>query len=161
MKATLIFFMILLTGGCVSVNLGTSRTHRAEGVRYSEPKSPFVKQDLDAVDAAWKNPRNGAVISYLSECQDPLDPPLDQIVSGVLNGLSQLRVEQEETLTFQEREARRVRAEGRVDGVPSLIDLLVFKRNHCIYILSYVGVKDAFAAHHSEFDRFLRGFRVP
>jgi hypothetical protein len=62
---------------------------------------------------------------------------------------------------MQEREGRRVHAAGKVDGVPTEIDLLAFKRNHCIYILSYVGVKKAFTEDRSAFTKFIEGFRAP
>jgi hypothetical protein len=82
-------------------------------------------------------------------------------VQGVIVGLSDLNVESKETVTVQSREGRRVLASGKVDGVPSLIDLLVFKRNTCIYILTYVGVKSAFNENRGDFNKFLESFRAP
>jgi hypothetical protein len=113
------------------------------------------------VDAAWKNPKNGNVISYLSDCQDPNDPPLEQIVAGVLGALTDLKYENEESPMVQGRESRRVLASGKVDGVPTEIDLLAFKRNQCIYILTYLGVKKTFSENHRDFGQFIEGFKAP
>ena len=152
----------MITGtGCVTVKLNSEGGKRAEGVQISTPSSPFVSDSRPEVDAAWKNSKNGNVISYISDCQDPSDPPLEQITAGVVNALSELKILEEQTTTMQEREARRVHASGKVDGVPTEIDLLAFKRNHCIYILSYVGVKKAFAEDRAAFTRFIGGFRAP
>lgn len=160
-KATLIFITLFLSS-CVSVKLGTSdETKRATNVVYREPKAPFVKDDRTEVDASWRHPRNGNSISFLSDCKDPSDPPLDNIVQGVVVGLGDLNFESKETVTVQGREGRRVLASGKVDGVPSLIDLLVFKRNQCIYILTNVGVKSAFAENRADFAKFVEGFRAP
>lgn len=160
-------FLILISisgilSGCVTVKMANDGTgKRAEGVAFAEPKNPFAREDRKEVDAAWKNPANGNVISYISDCADPTDPSLEQIVGGVLTGLSELKVNAEETTTVQGREGRRVHASGKVDGVPSEIDLLAFKRNHCIYILTYVGVKRSFPDDRGAFAKFIEGFRVP
>lgn len=113
------------------------------------------------VDAAWKNPKNGNLISYLTDCHDESDPALDFIVQGALGGLTDLKYDRKDSPMIQGREARRVVASGRVDGVPSKIDLLAFKRDNCIFILSYVGVQKSFAENHSQFERFIEGFRAP
>lgn len=162
MRFTTLIFLSLLISSCVSVKLGNSDDpKRATGVEYRDPKSPFSKEDNKSLDASWKNPRNGNSIAFLSDCKDPSDPPLDNIVQGVIVGLSDLNVESKETVTVQGREGRRVLASGKVDGVPSLIDLLVFKRNQCIYILTNVGVKTAFHENRGEFTKFLESFKAP
>jgi hypothetical protein len=160
-KTVLIFTTLLLGTGCVTVKLGGQESQRADGVTFRDPPSPFVRDNRIEVDAAFKNPRNGNVISYLSDCKDPTDPPLDSIVTGVLAGLTEMKTESKEPLQILGREGRRVVAHGKVDGVLSGIELLVFKRNQCVYILSYVGVKDAFSENRADFNRFIEGFRVP
>lgn len=162
-RHALIFIFVSLTcANCVSLNIGPSHaSKRATEVKFAEPDRIFVKDDRPDVDAAWKNPQNGNFITYLSDCQENSDPTLDDIVQGAISSLSELKVESNQTLTFQEREARRVLAAGKVDGVASQIDLLAFKRNRCIFILSYVGVRKHFAQNHAVFDRFLESFRAP
>jgi hypothetical protein len=152
----------LLAAGCVSVNLGGgSGPHRATGVQVQPPGSPFTKEDRDDVDGAWKNSRNGNMLSYISDCQDSSDPSLETILQGAISGLNDLKVEANESPTIQGREAKRVLASGKVDGVASKIDILTFKRNKCIYILSYVGVNSSFSQDHGAFDKFVQGFRAP
>jgi hypothetical protein len=148
---------------CVSVKLaGTGdNTTRAVGVRYVDPESPFAKDQRTDIDAAWKNPKNGNLISYLSDCQDSADPSLDSIVQGALSGLSELHVDSTQSPRVQSREARRVTATGKVDGVLTRTDLLAFKRNNCIYILSYVGVVATFDENRASFDKFISGFQAP
>lgn len=154
-------FTVLAGAGCVTVKIADNDVRRAEGVKFNEPSAPFTKEDRDEVDAAWKNSANGNVISYLSDCNDPTDPPLTQITAGVVGGLSELNILDEKSVTVQGREGRRVHASGKVDGVPTEIDILAFKRNHCIFVLSYVGVKAAFAANRPAFNKFIEGFRAP
>lgn len=166
MTRTILFYVSILffsTTACVSVKLSTAEgsTKRAVGVQYAAPASPFAKNENPDVDASWQNAKNGNVISFLSDCKDPSDPPLDNIVAGVVAGVSDLKFDSRDEVDVQGREGRRVVATGRVDGVPSAIEMLVFKRNYCIYILTYAGVKSTFAANRSEFAKFTQGFRAP
>lgn len=162
MSKLILLFTAAFFTGCVTVNLGDgSKGQKAKGVEYMEPAAPFVKEARDTVDAAWKNAKNGNVISYLSDCKDPSDPPLDHIVQGVLAGLNDVKVESTESPMIQGREARHVVAFGKVDGVPTGTELVVFKRNFCIYILSYVGVQKFFPENRAAFTQFTSGFRAP
>lgn len=160
---TTIFILVLqlFTVSCVTVKLADNGGKKASGVTYSQPGKPFSEESRDDVDAAWKNAGNGNVISYISDCGDPSDPSLDHIVTGVLAGLAELKTLSSEAATMQGREARRVHASGKVDGVPTEIDMLAYKRNHCIYILSYVGVQKSFPEDRAAFGRFIQGFRAP
>jgi hypothetical protein len=157
----LIFGIAISNTTCVSVNIGNHPAKHASGVTYTLPGHPFTSDTREDVDAAWKNPQNGNLISYLSDCTDDTDPTLDSIVQGSLGGLSDLLYESNQNAMILGREAKRVMATGKVDGVPTQIDLLVFKRNRCIYILSYVGVQKSFAQNHAQFDHFIDGFRAP
>ena len=163
MKATgLILTLITFVTGCVTVRLDNNAGgKRAVGVRFAEPAPPFKRENRSEVDAAWKNPRNGNAISYLSDCKDESDPPLEQIVQGVLSGVSHLQYELNEDSEVQGREARHVVAHGKVDGVSTQTELIVFKRNQCIYILGYVGVKKSFNENRSAFKNFVQGFVAP
>lgn len=159
----LIFILLFANSACVSVKLSTDpgAAKRAIGVQFSEPSKPFVKNENPDVDASWQNSKNGNTISYLSDCKDPSDPPLDNIVAGVVAGVSDLKFDSREEVDMQGREGRRVLATGKVDGVASAIDLLVFKRNTCIYILTYAGVKNSFPSNRTAFTSFVQGFRAP
>ncbi len=164
MRFTSLYFIIVsvLLNGCVTVKMASDGLgKKAEGVVFTEPKRPFTREDRKEVDAAWKNSANGNVISFISDCADPTDPSLEQIVGGILSGLSDLKVNSQESPTVQGREGHRVYASGKVDGVPSEIDLLAFKRNHCIYILTYVGVQRSFSDDRAAFTKFIEGFRAP
>jgi hypothetical protein len=160
-STVMFFFVVFALGGCVSVSLGGHSTKHASGVAVAAPKAPFKADSSPDVDAVWKDTKNGNLISYLSDCQDDSDPTLETVVQGALEGLSSLQYESNVESRFQEREARRVMATGKVDGVPTKVDLLVFKRNECIYILTYVGVVQSFSENHEQFEHFLQGFHAP
>jgi hypothetical protein len=170
MRTTSWLFLILISlhctaflalSGCVTVKLAGESGTKASGIELREPVKPFAKESRPEVDAAWKNNKNGNLISYISDCNDPTDPPLAQIVMGILGGLTDMKTLEESSPMIQGREGQRVHASGKVDGVPTEIDLLAYKRNHCIYILSYVGVKKSFGEDRAAFSQFIDGFRAP
>jgi len=151
----------LFFAGCVSVSLATKAEKRATGVKYNAPTNPFESENRHDVDGAWKNPKTGNLISYISDCQDENDPSLDSVLQTAMGGLTEMKTEKKESPTIEGREGRRALVAGKVDGIASKIDMLAFKRDDCIYILSYVGVAHAFDSDHAAFDKFIEGFRVP
>lgn len=157
----LYILMTVTVSSCVSVELGPKRPARASGIRYDAPAKPFEKASADNVDEIWRNPRNGNALSFLSECNDPSDPSLHAIEQGVLSGLYPYNYVKQNDITYEGRAARRVQVKGVVDGVPSLVDLLVFKRNNCIYILSYVGLEQNHHQDEKTFETFISGFHAP
>jgi hypothetical protein len=64
-------------------------------------------------------------------------------------------------MTFNGREALSNEVEGLVDGVRTRIHAVVFKKNNCLYTLSYIGVAPAYPKDHPHFDEFLRSFKAP
>lgn len=154
----LIFYFL---SGCINVAIGTSSVKKADGVRFTAPQTPFEKVSRDDVDASWRNPKNGNSIAFISDCQDASDPDLDTIASGIFNGIKNLEYKSDENLTYRSREAKRILAHGKVDGVPTFTDLLIFKKNRCIYVLSYVSLDSTRAANTQDFERFIQGFNPP
>lgn len=161
MKASLLCIMILILGGCVSVELGGGKVTHATGVRFTNPGGGFQKASAENVDQIWRNPKNGNAISYLSECGDNSDPTLQSVEQGVLSGLYPYSYESQKDITYENRAARRVSVKGVVDGVSTLVDLLTFKRNNCLYILSYVGLEQYHRDDLKAFEEFIKGFHAP
>lgn len=148
--------------GCVSVQLGGSPSIRAKGLDFQPPPHPFERfTTAPNVDSAWKNPKNGNTISYLSECEDRTDPPLEQIQRGVLSGLKNPKFITNESTMYNGRQALHTLVVGSVDGISTQVESMIFKKNNCIYILTYVGIETIFGQDQHYFSAFLKGFRAP
>lgn len=158
-----VFFgvLALLASGCVSISLTDQNVERAEDVRYVEPPAPFEKESLPHVDRGWKNPKTGNAITFLSDCDPSTDPSLKALRSGVTSGLQEVEILSEDRGLYNGRASLRTRMESEVDGIKSLLDLMIFKKNGCIYILTYVGLKDSFQTDLPVFNRFLEDFEAP
>jgi len=147
--------------GCVSVNIGPGKTERSADVTFAAPSTPFEPIDGSKADGAWQNRKNGNTISFLSTCNDPADPTLEAVARELFTDLRDAKTITSETTTFNGREALLTEIEGRVDGVLTRIRALVFKKNACLYTLSYIGVARSFGEDRVGFDRFLKGFQAP
>ncbi len=159
--ASLLVVLSFGLGACVSINVGGGKAERADDVEFNEPPDPFDDEDAGNVDEGWKNPKNGNSISYISECNTGQDPSLQSVRSGVLSTLSEAEVTSEDKRPYNGREALRSEASGKVDGVVTRLDLMIFKKNNCLYIITYVALPDSYDADRKHFENFLEGFKAP
>ncbi len=146
---------------CVSVTLGKDKSKRASDIQFKAPSNPFKEMNVSGADEAWQNKSNGNMISFLSTCNDPADPSLEAVQGDLLSALDDLRVINSEKQTFNSRLALTTEAEGFIDGVRTRLETLVFKKNNCIYALSYVGVDKSFADDRGQFRDFVKTFEAP
>ena len=158
---TLIVATAVALTACVSVNLGPKKGQRSDNVAYKAPAAPFVAIDARGADSAWQNAANGNTISYHSVCNDPTDPSLEDIQKELISALEEARVLRSASTRHDGREALSSETEGLVDGVATRLETLVFKKNNCIYTLTYVGVAKSFPDDLERFQEFLKSFEAP
>lgn len=161
MFAAHLFGAAALATGCVSINLGAQKPERSSDVQLDKPSAPFEELNNKRADGAWLNRENGNSISYHSSCNDPSDPSLEVITQELFADLKNLQTLSSETTSFDGREALRTEVEGELEGIPTQVHSLVFKKNGCIYTLSYAGLKKSFPSDFASFEQFLKGFRAP
>jgi hypothetical protein len=161
LRKTIFALATVFLFGCVSVSLGNNKSKKAQDLKMQEPKSPFHSIKTDNADSAWQSDKTGNTIAVLSECNTPTDISLKSLESDSLTALSQIKIVNSEKLTFNNREAIQTVSEGKVDGVPIRLELLVFKKNYCNYTLSYVGRKASFDSERDFFEQFLKYFEAP
>ncbi|MEZ4389869.1 MAG: hypothetical protein R3A48_02145 [Polyangiales bacterium] len=78
----------------------------------------------------------------------------------LLIGFTRREVSLEETVPFDQREARHVVLTARLDGVPRGIELYVMKKDGCVYDLGLIAPPERFDAARASFASFARGFRT-
>ncbi len=113
------------------------------------------------VDRAWRNKTTGNSISVLSDCKGGLDISLSAVTDSVLQPLDSKEVLAQKKLTFNGRAALQTEAKGQIDGIESLVELLVFRKDDCLYILTYTGVTEKYPSDKNAFKSFASEFRVP
>ena len=160
-RNSLAIFTVSIAVGCVSVNIGDKKIRRSEGVSYRGPTLPFKALDGRGADQAWKNVTNGNMISYLSTCNDPADPTIENVQTELLSAFDGIHVKKSAARPFNGRQALNTEAEGLIDGVKTRIELLVFKKNDCTYTLTYVGPAVRFDQDQPQFQSFVNSFEAP
>ncbi|PWU16142.1 MAG: hypothetical protein C5B49_10890 [Bdellovibrio sp.] len=153
---TLAFF----ESGCVSVNLGPGKTGKANEVKFTEPDGAFRRVNNASADRAWQSHKTGNTISFFSECPES-EGSLQSISDDFLTVLKDSHVTGRTSDFFNGRESLDLQAEGKIDGIDMKVSTLVFKRNGCSYLLSYVSRQDRFETEHQQYLGFLKSFRAP
>ena len=147
--------------GCISVNLGPKTPEKSMNVAANAPSPPFQVLKGARADQAWQNPEDGNSISYLSTCNEQSDPSLEIATEEIVSGLGNTKTLSQKKSEFDGRDALDTIAEARVEGVPTKIHALVFKKNACVYTLSLIGLKKSFDRGEPYFAAFVKGFRAP
>ena len=148
-----------LSCGCISVSVQPPAPKPAQNVQFVSPVG-FEKLTIADADAAWQQPDTKQTISFQSACQESFDAPLSGILSTALAGIEQLEVQTQQGM-HQSRQALRAQASGQLDGVLVRLNVFVFKKGGCSYILNYVGVLEGFEQHIPIFEAFIQNFEAP
>ncbi|MEO0335965.1 MAG: hypothetical protein AAF202_06215 [Pseudomonadota bacterium] len=158
---TLALLGFLIGSGCVSVNLAKEEVKKAENLLYKSPGGKFNEFDSELVDKGWRHSGNGNAISFVSDCENQFDPPLKNIESGVIGSINAKENLYSKNEKYNERAALHSLYKGEVDGIPTKVELMTFKRNGCIYVLTYVAVEETYDKNQEDFAKFLKGFKAP
>ncbi len=157
---TVIGFCIL-SFGCVTVDVGGSKSTTASDVKYESPNKPFEKSNLGTGDQTWISQKTGNSISYISECKRSVEMSLEQLESDALNVLERLTIESSNRFQYNGREALKTVAVGKVDGIDIKMQLITFKKNNCNYSLSYAAIQTRYELESSFFEQFAKDFQAP
>ncbi len=154
-------FVLIGTGGCVSIDFKSQPPQKSENVNFNTPSKAYEEVSSRHLDRSWRNNKTGASISYLSECQSAIDPSLENIFKGITSEISSVAVIDSHFVDYNSREALHAQVEGKVDGVDTRFELMIFKKNNCTFILTYASKSEAFSSGQREFRAFVKGFVVP
>lgn len=152
--------LALILGGCVSVSITPTPVTKSKNFTFEEPESPYKKLEGESFDHSWQSLETGNTIAILSECGVGGDLPLGTIESEALSALSIKNIVDNKTMTFAQREARRTRAQGQLDGVNVEIEILTVKKNSCSFVMTYVARPKSFSQELKFFEKFLQSLEI-
>lgn len=158
-----IVFIILSVVGCVSVTLKTEPPKRAD-VQYQDLPTAFEKKSKTN-QPTWLHKNLGLYIAIYSECRNQ-DISFDDLRGDALAALDSVSNVKEEKTSVSlspedKRDAVRVTAEGKVNGVNSQMTALLFKKDKCTFTVSYGGKAAHFNSQLDVFNKFAASVRVP
>lgn len=129
--------------------------------RVGDPGADWRPHAEKGAQVAWRNRRAPGVIQVRSQCQEHGDSSLEQFTDHLRIDFDAWSVVEQRFVTLVDREAVRTTVDARLDGVPVKLELVVLKKNGCLFDLSYVAVPSSFAPGLPAFERVVQGFSFP
>lgn len=102
--------------------------------------------------------QGGGTIAAGAKCPTGDDVPLAVLTRHLLFGIETQQELGSDPFTLDGRQALRTRLLGELDGVPVALELVVLKKDDCVYDLQLITAPDALAARQRDFAAFVQGF---
>ncbi len=164
--------LIAFSTACVSVNIGGGKVEKSDGVTFAEPSSGFKAIKSSRADGAWNRSATGSTIAYQSSCGDTAESPLESLAEDLFAGFESSKRLKADRVPFDGREALDVEHEGKVDGVATRVRAMIYRKNQCTYVITFVTLPKSLVADTAskpdpsngdaeEFAKFLTSFKAP
>ncbi len=129
---------------------------------FALPPVPATWRRIDVGRGlAFRDEANSGSIMIGGHCdRKDDDVPLEALTNHLVMGTTDREPIAEEAFPLDGREAKRTRLFAKLDGVKMGFDIVVLKKDGCVYDLVYVGKSDAFEKGASAFDSVVSGFRA-
>jgi hypothetical protein len=147
--------------GCAAAFDG--HTYHGEGFTFQVPPAPPEWRRVEATGAALAFEETGSQAQILvnARCdRDGEDVPLSSLTAHLFIRFTERKVESEDVLPFDGREALRTDITAKLDGVQKRFLVWVLKKDRCVYDLLYFAAPDRFERGGAAFDAWARGFRA-
>jgi hypothetical protein len=119
----------------------------------------WERTPVEGTMLAFHDRESGGSAHVYGRCgQDGDDVPLAALTQHLLIGFTDRKVESEELVPLDGREALRTIVTAKLDGVSVALEIYVLKKDGCVYDLVWVAPPQSFAAGRARFDAFVAGF---
>lgn len=136
--------------------------HKEASYRVGEPGRAWKPlRGEDGVQVAWERDPQPGVIQVRAQCEEHGDSSLASFTDHLRIDFGAWNIQQQTSLALVGREALRTRVQAELDGVPVSLELVVVKKNGCLFDLSYVSPPRAFESGLPAFDQVVAGFEFP
>jgi hypothetical protein len=137
------------------------RVVRGDGFAFVVPPPPARWQKLDRAGSAlaFRDESAGATVLLGARCGlDGDDVPLSALTAHLFLQFTERRIDRQEVVPFDGREAMHTVLSAKLDGVSLRYDAWVLKKDGCVYDLVYFAPEHGFARGHEAFAELVRGF---
>lgn len=136
--------------------------HKEATYRVGQPGDAWDPlRGEDGVQVAWERAPSAGVIQVRAQCEEHGDSSLASFTDHLRIDFGAWNIQQQSSMELIGREALRTRVQAELDGVPVSLELVVVKKNGCLFDLSYVSPPRAFEAGIPAFDQVVAGFEFP
>jgi hypothetical protein len=119
----------------------------------------WSRVNLGKAVVAFYHPGLKSTISTDSFCDQAYnDSSLENLTRHLYPGLQDTKVIEQESLMLSERGGLQTILSAKLDGVPVMLNLVVVKKDWCLFDFFLVSEKDYFSRASEDFEKFFRGF---
>lgn len=155
--------LLLALGACGGGTTFDGTTVRGPNVAYTVGRPGDAWSQLEVSDnhVAWQQDQTtSSIIQVNGRCDDALDIPLQALRAHLLVGFTERAFRSEQIVELDGREALRTQVAAKLDGVARELDLVVLKKDGCVYDFSLIAAdQNHFESAQGAFERVLAGFR--
>ena len=119
--------------------------------------APWRRVQIADGQLAFHHADGGTILAHAT-CEPRDDVSLNVLTNHLLFGIEQRRELARTPLSVDGRQALRTRLMGTLDGVAVALDLVVLKKDGCMYDLELASAPEVFALRQPDFERFFGGF---
>jgi hypothetical protein len=120
---------------------------------------PWQRVNLEKAMVAFYNPQLKSTISTDSFCDQAYnDSSLESLTRQLFPGLQDTKVIEQEPMMLSERGGLQTILSANLDGVPVMLNLVVVKKDWCLFDFFLVSETDYFAKASEDFENFFRSF---
>lgn len=149
----------LLQLGCAAGGSVTRESYRRGRLAYRVGPLPAEWQPWHVKGAHLVfHHRAGGTIAASGQCPAGDDVPLAVLTSHLLFGIETRQELGRDLFTLDGRQALRTRLLGELDGVPVALELVVLKKDGCVYDLQLIAAPSELAARQRDFAALVQGF---
>ncbi|WP_338872096.1 hypothetical protein [Myxococcus stipitatus] len=159
-RMTLLLVLLAAVGGCHRVTFEDSVLSKPE-VRYRVGELPkgWRRVWLEDNDLAFSETGTGRALSVNATCKGHDDPSLQVLTRHLLMGFTERQEVSQRLMALDGREALRSRYLAKMDGVPVELELVVLKKDNCVFDFTYVAPPGMAQERMPDFDALLSGFK--
>lgn len=135
-------------------------TGKAADFTHGTLPETWKKNDVKGLAVAYYHAGYGATAGVAPLCEGISDQTLESLAQQELVGLEQRETLEEKRVTVDGREAVEWVVKGSVDGVEMRVNLVVFRKDGCVYDVNLVSRPETFERARAEFQVFVSGFKI-
>lgn len=128
--------------------------------RIGELGPAWQRVTLAGNDLAFVARASGHSMAINSTCVDHDDPPLEVLTRHLLMGFAQRNTVTQQPVTLDGRAALRSHVTATLDGVEVELELVVMKKNGCVYDFTYLSPVGHQSEELAAFDQVLTNFHT-
>jgi len=156
---SLVCTCVLSLMGCAGLRDGV---YSDGATRYRVGPLPASWQQLNVSgnDVTYLSRDSGHSLAINATCEDTDDPPLDVLTRHLLMGFTARQTMSQVAQRMSGREALRTHVRAELDGVPVELELVVLKKDGCVYDFTYLSPPGQLAAREAVFEQVLANFQA-